>query len=376
MNDIKSVSFFMEECKRAGIPVLGPDVNESQYKFTVNKAGAIRFGLGAIKGVGSKPVESILEERSENGMFTSIFDMSARVSLRTCNKRVFESLVLAGGFDSFGDIHRAQFFAEDQNKKVFLENVIRFGSKIQENKDSSQFSMFGGDANSEEVPQPQPPRVEEWPNLTKLSKEKEVVGIYISGHPLDDFKLEINSFCNASVSHIIQLEKFANKELKFAGIITDAQHRTTKHGNPFGTFDIEDYSDSQRLFVFGEDYMRFKHMLALGTFVYLTGRVQKKKFGDELEFKVTNLDLLTELREKRAKNITLAVESADVTDEVIDNLYQAVQENTGSCSLKFVIKDHKTNTEIRMPSRSLKVSVDNSFIKKVEELRVFEYMVD
>ncbi|MBD3637071.1 MAG: DNA polymerase III subunit alpha [Crocinitomicaceae bacterium] len=375
MNDIKQVTFFMEECRRGGIEVLGPDVNESEYKFTVNKEGAIRFGLGAIKGVGSKPVEAILEERKENGPFSSVFDMASRVSLRACNKRVFESLVLAGGFDSFGDITRAQFFAEDQNKKVFLENVIKFGARMQENQDSSQVNMFGESAEVE-VPQPQPPKVDDWPTLTKLSKEKEVVGIYISGHPLDDFKLEIRSFCNARVADIVELEKNANKELKMAGIITDAQHRTTKHGNPYGTFDIEDYSDSQRLFVFGEDYMRFKHMLAIGTFVHLTGRVQRKKYGEELEFKVTNLDLLTELRDKRAKTLLLTVESSDLTDIMIDELYHLVQDNSGPCSLKFIIRDHKSKSEIKMPSRNMKVSVDNDFIKEVDKLKVFDYAIE
>lgn len=375
MSDIKQVTFFMEECRRAGIPVLGPDINESQYKFTVNKEGAIRFGLGAIKGVGSKPVEAILEERDENGLYASVFDMASRVSLRACNKRVFESLVLAGAFDSFGDITRAQFFAEDQNKKVFLENVLKFGGRIQENGDSSQVSMFG-EVAAEDVPQPQPPKVEDWPTLTKLSKEKEVVGIYISGHPLDDFKLEIKSFCNARVADIIELDKNANKELRIAGIITDAQHRTTKHGNPFGTFDIEDYSDSQRLFVFGEDYMRFKHMLAIGTFVHLTGRVQRKKFGEELEFKVTQLELLPELRQKRAKTLLLKVESTDVTDALIDELFHLVNDHTGNCQLKFILMDHKSKAEVKMPARNLKVSLDNDFIKKVDELGIFDYAVE
>jgi DNA polymerase III subunit alpha len=375
MNDIKQVTFFMEECRRSGIEVLGPDVNESQYKFTVNQNGAIRFGLGAIKGVGSKPVEALLEERSENGSFTSIFDMASRVSLRACNKRVFESLVLAGGFDSFQNINRAQYFAEDQNRKVFLENVLKFGSRIQENKDSSQVNMFG-EAAAEDVPQPQPPKIDDWPTLTKLSKEKEVVGVYISGHPLDDFKLEVNSFCNAQVSEIDELEKNANKDLRMAGIITDAQHRTTKHGNPFGTFDIEDYSNSKKLFVFGEDYMRFKHMLSIGTFVHLTGRVQKKRYGDELEFKVTNLELLTELREKRAKTLLLKVESSDLTDSRIDELYHLVQDHVGKCNLKFVVRDFKSRSEIKMPSRNIKVSVDNDFIKKVDELKVFECTIE
>ncbi|MDG1913512.1 MAG: DNA polymerase III subunit alpha [Crocinitomix sp.] len=375
MNDIKSVSFFMEECKRAGIPVLGPDINESQYKFTVNSEGAIRFGLGAIKGVGSKPVEAILNERTENGIFISVFDVTSRVSLRACNKRVFESLVLAGGFDSFGRIKRSQFFMEDTNGRLFLENVMKFGGRVQENKDSTQVSMFGG-GDSEELAEPQAPRADAWPTLTKLSKEKEVVGIYISGHPLDDFKLEINSFCKGSVSDLTKLEENANQELRIAGIITDAQHRTTKHGNPFGTFDIEDYGDSNRLFVFGEDYMRFKHLIALGTFVYISGRVSPRKYGDGLEFKINTMDLLTELRDKRAKVLKLEVECSDVTDQVIDKLYNVVMDHAGTCQLKFIIKDHKTNSTIKMPSKTMKVTVDNEFIKKVKELDVFEYTLE
>jgi len=372
MNDIKSVSFFMEECKRAGVSVLGPDINESQYKFTVNASGAIRFGLGAVKGVGSKPVEAILEERVNGGLFNSVFDVTSRVSLRACNKRVIESLVLAGGFDSFGRIHRAQFFAEDSNNRLFLENVIKFGARVQENKDSSQVSMFGGESDIE-VPEPQPPRVDEWPTLTKLSKEKEVVGIYISGHPLDDFKLEIESFCKGGVADLSRLEEHKNQELRIAGIITDAQHRTTKHGNPFGTFDIEDYGDSTRLFVFGEDYMRLKHMISLGTFVYVAGRVQPRKYGDGLEFKITSMELLTELKDKRAKVLMLEVESSDITDQVIDDLYNLISDNSGNCQLKFIVKDHKSKTKVKMPSKTMKVSLDHDFIKKVKELEVFDY---
>lgn len=375
MNDIKQVSFFMEECKRGGIPVLGPDVNESQYKFTVNQEGAIRFGLGAIKGVGSKPVAAILEERSENGLFTSVFDVTSRVNLRACNKRVFESLVLAGGFDSFRTINRSQFFTEDSNGRLFLENVVKFGARVQENKDSSQVSLFGGES-TEEVAEPQPPMAEEWPTLTRLSKEKEVVGIYISGHPLDDFKLEIDSFCKGTVSDIVKLEENKNQELRIAGIITDAQHRTTKHGNPFGTMDIEDYGDSTRLFVFGEDYLRFKHLISLGTFVFITGRVQTRKYGDGLEFKISSMELLTELRDKRSKTLMLEVESSDITDQVIDDLYHVVSDHSGKCKLKFIVKDHKTKSRVKMPSKTMKVAVDNAFIKKVEDLKVFEYTLE
>ena len=371
MNDLKEVSIFMEECKRAGIEVLGPDVNESEYKFTVNKEGAIRFGLGAIKGVGSKPVDAIVEERRANGEYRSVFDVVSRVDMRVCNKRVFESLVLAGGFDSFQEHNRAQFFSEDNTGKVFLENVIKFGSRLQEAKNSPQASLFG-ESSDVEVPKPIPPRVDEWPTLTKLSKEKEVVGIYISGHPLDDYKLEIRSFANATVAALNDMERHANRELRIAGILTDAQHRTTKNGKPFGTFDIEDYSETSRLFVFGDDYMKFRHLIDLGVFVFLTGRVQKRRYDDTLEFKVHSMDLLPELREKRARTLMLEVESSQLSDEKIDALYEILNERKGNCSLKFILKDHKSNSTLKMPSRMMKVAVDKEVIDEVDKLEIFE----
>jgi len=371
MNDIKSVSFFMEECKRAGIPVLGPDVNESQYKFTVNKKGAIRFGLGAIKGVGSKPVESIISGREEDGDYKSIFDMASRVDLRACNKRVFEGLVLGGGFDSFSKIHRAQFFTEDKNGRLFLETVTKYGAKFQENKNSSQVSMFGGDSDVD-VPEPTPPQAEEWPSLTKLSKEKEVVGIYISGHPLDDFKLEIDSFCKGEVADLNKLEENNNKELVLAGIITEAEHRTTKNGKPFGTYILEDYSDSNKQFIFGDSYMKFKHMLNPGTFVLVSGKVGSRKWGDGLEFSPASIELLSNLKEKRTKEISLTVEQSDITDSMLDDLYTTITEHPGECRVKFILLDHKSKTKIKMPSRNLKVQISKEFVTKLNEMGVFE----
>lgn len=372
MNDIKTVTFFMEECKRAGIPVLGPDVNESQYKFTVNQNGAIRFGLGAIKGVGSKPVESIITNRKEDGLFTSIFDMTSRVDLRLCNKRVFENLVLAGGFDSFNTIRRSQFFTEDNAGRLFIETVTKYGSRFQENADSSQFSMFGGDS-AEEIPVPQPPFAEEWPTLTQLSKEKEVVGVYISGHPLDDYKLEIDSFCKGcSVSDLTKLEENKGKELSIAGIITSAEHRTTKNGKPFGTFEIEDYSDSNKQFIFGESYLRFKHLLTIGTFVFMTGKVDNKKWGDGLEFRASSIELLADVKEKRSNALVLTVEQSDLTDMIVDELFMAVSDHSGNCHLKFVLKDFKSKTNLKMPSRNMKVTIEKELIDKIDQLNVFE----
>ncbi len=375
MNDIKSVSFFMEECKRAGIPVLGPDVNESQYKFTVNKQGAIRFGLGAIKGVGAKPVESILTERAKDGDFKSIFDMATRVDLRACNKRVFENLVLGGGFDSFGTMHRAQFFVEDSSGRPFIETVSKYGAKFQENKNSSQVSMFGGDSEVD-VPEPQPPIVEEWPALTKLSKEKEVIGIYISGHPLDDFKLEIDSFCTATVADLKKLEENNGKQLSIAGIITEAEHRTTKHGKPFGTFEIEDYSDSHKLFLFGGSYQKVKHLLDIGLFIFITGKIGPKQYGEGLDFHLSTMELLAEVKEKRTKSIVLSVEQSDVTDDLLDHLYHTFEENKGGCQVKFEVKDFKTNTTIKMPSKTMKIEINKQLTKQLEEFKVFEYRLE
>ncbi|MFK8044426.1 MAG: DNA polymerase III subunit alpha [Crocinitomicaceae bacterium] len=372
MNDIKTVTFFMEECKRAGIPVLGPDVNESQYKFTVNQEGAIRFGLGAIKGVGSKPVDSIVNERKENGIYTSVFDMATRVDLRLCNKRVFENLVLAGGFDSFGTIKRSQFFTEDNNNRPFIEIVTKYGSRFQENKDSSQVSMFGGDS-AIDIPVPQPPFAEEWPTLTQLSKEKEVVGVYISGHPLDDYKLEIDSFCNGcTVANLNALEENKGKDLSIAGIITSAEHRTTKNGKPFGTFEIEDYTESSKQFVFGENYLRFKHLFTMGTFVFLNGKVGPRKWGDGLEFGMSSMELLADVKEKRTKTLVLSVEQSDLTDMIIDDLYTVVSDHAGSCALKFILRDHKSKTSLKMPSRNMKVDINKKLIDSLDRLEIFD----
>ncbi len=268
MNDIKQVTFFMEECKRMGLDVLGPDVNESYYKFAVNKDGAVRFGMGAVKGVGRSAVETIVENRKKDGPYKSVFDMAKRIDLRASNKKAFENLAVAGGFDSFGTTHRAQYFHDDGDGITFLEKVIKYGAKFQENENSSQVSLFG-DASEVQIPEPTVPPCEEWGTMEKLRREKEVVGIYISGHPLDDFKTEINAFCNASVSCASELENYVNRELSFAGVITDVQHRISKNGKGWALFTVEDYTDTFEFRIFGEEYLKYRHFLMINSFVYV-----------------------------------------------------------------------------------------------------------
>jgi len=365
MNDIKQVSFFMEECKRMGVPVLGPDVNESNFKFTVNKEGAIRFGLGAIKGVGHAPVEALVNERNENGPFRNIFDITKRVDLRKCNKKAFEGLALGGGFDSFTNIHRAQYFAEDNNR-TFLASAIKFGANHQESINSSQASLFG-ESSGVATPAPTIPQVPEWSSLQELNKEKEVVGIYISGHPLDDYKIDIESFCSGTIQDIIQLDKNQNREFTIAAIITEVEHRHTRKGDPFGTIVIEDYSDSTKLFLFREDYGKFKDYMSEGAFIYLVGKVQPKRWkNDEFEFKVQKIDFLSSLREQKTQALKIKVALNQVNQRFIEDIDQVFKDNQGKYQVRFNVFDTVNNLEVDLPSRFVKVDINDTLLDSLK----------
>jgi DNA polymerase III subunit alpha len=267
-SNIEKVTFFMEECKRMGVPVLGPDVNESQVDFSVNKKGEIRFGLGAIKGVGEAAVEEIIRERDENGPFKTLFDLTSRVNLRAVNKKTLEGLALGGGLDCFENIHRAQFFfPEGGDEPNLLEKAIRYGSNAQNNESANQQSLFGG-TQMVTLTEPTIPACEPWTLITKLAKEKEVIGMYLSGHPLDDYKIEFNYF---NVTDISRAEEFKNKDLNIAGVITDVFERMGKNNKPYGSFTLEDYSGNIRITMWSEDFLRFKHFLTVGQMLYIKG---------------------------------------------------------------------------------------------------------
>ncbi len=366
MNDIKQVSFFMEECKRMGIPVLGPDVNESNYHFTVNKEGAIRFGLGAIKGLGSAPVDAIIAERKENGAFVSIFDFAKRVNLRICNKKAFESLAYAGGFDSFKNVHRAQYFQEDNSGRVFLENIMRYGASYQENESSSQVSLFG-EASGTKMPEPEVPKATEWSSMYKLRREKEVVGMFISGHPLDDYRLEIEAFCKGSIAMLNNMEQNKGRDLLIAAIITEAEHRFTKNGDPFGTLVIEDYTDTYKLFLWRENYLKFKHFLQPNMFIALRGKIELPPRRNELEFVVNSIDLLQDLRESKASSLNVRVSTKSLDQAMISDLFKLFNEHEGKCTLNFVVYDPLENIEVNMPAKNLKVDPNNTLVKELKQ---------
>ncbi|MDT0620878.1 DNA polymerase III subunit alpha [Croceitalea vernalis] len=375
MNDIKQVTFFMEECKRMGLEVLGPDVNESYYKFAVNKKGAVRFGMGAIKGVGRSAVETIVANRKEEGNFNSVFDLAKRIDLRAANKKAFENLAVAGGFDSFGTTHRAQYFHTEGDNVTFLEKVIKSAAKYQENKNSSQMDMFGGISEAQ-IPEPIVPPCEEWGTMEKLRREKEVVGIYISGHPLDDFKTEIKAFCNAGISHLNEIENYINRELSVAGVITDVQHRISKNGKGWAAFTMEDYTDSFEFRIFGEEYLKFRHFLMINSFAYVkifikegwTNRETGKKGDPRMQF--NSFMLLQEVMEAYAKKLTIKLDIAALQEKRIHTLKDTLRSYQGNHPLNFIVYEMEEEIKLNLSSRKQKVQITSELLHTLEEQEV------
>ena len=356
MSDIKQVTFFMEECKRMKLKVLGPDVNESYYKFSVNKDNAIRFGMGGIKGVGHGAVKTIVQHRKQDGPYRSIFDLAKRIDLRAANKKAFENLALAGGFDCFTNTHRAQYFHSDGDGITFLEKAIKYGAKHQENENSAQVSLFG-DASDVQIAEPQVPPCEEWGTMEKLAREKEVVGIYISGHPLDDFKTEMTTFCNASLGLFGKIDQFINRELSFGAVITDVQHRVSKQGKGWASFTAEDYTDSYEFRIFGEEYLKFRHFLMKNNFVYVKVLVREgwlnrdtgKRGEPRLQF--NSFQLLHDVMESHTKKLSIQLSISDLEEDKIQSLQDLFKMYPGNQSLHFVVYDTSEKIQLQMPSR-------------------------
>lgn len=374
MNDIKQVTFFMEECKRMGLKVLSPDVNESFYKFTVNEQGDIRFGMGAVKGVGAGAVATIVKNREE-GKYRSVFDLAKRIDLRAANRRALENLAYAGGFDSFHN-HRAQYFHDEGDGVYFLEKVIRYGARYQESKNSAQVSLFG-DSSEVQIPEPIVPPCEPWPTMKELREEKEVVGIYISGHPLDDYKLELKApFSTAKVGMFHQMEQLVNREWIFGGIVTDVEHRETKDGRGWGMFTVEDFTESYEFRIFGEEYLRFRHFLVPNTFIHAKVKVTEgylnKETGNRSQprLQFVNIELLQSVMSEMAKKITLQVPLEAIHKDSIEQINTIFEDNSGDKNVHFLVYDVEEKIKLRLNTRSKKVDINK---KLLEELKVLDF---
>lgn len=366
MNDIKSVTFFMEECKRMGVPVFGPDVNESAYHFTVNQDGAIRFGMGAIKGVGRAAVESIVKEAKENEPFNDLYDFFKRLNYKVVNKKALEGLVLGGAMDGFEGVHRAMFLAEDEHKSIFLEKLVKHGQAVQGAADAPP-DLFGG-VSEVEITDPPLPNVTKWDKFYELNREKEVVGIFISGHPLDKYRYELENLCTP-IEALNQLENFENKDVFFGGIMSNAMERIDKRGNPYGRFTIEDFSGSKEFFVFKDEYTKFRGHIVSGAFVFIKGKVAKNKWRDELELKFTQMGLLSEMLEKEVSKITLSFNLEDINEVMVNDLDAILSsEEKGNCTLKVKVADTENNVSANLYSRSFRAHINSEKLQQLDLL--------
>ena len=376
MNDIKQVTFFMEECKRMKIDVLGPDVNESEDVFTVNESGALRFGLLGMRGVGSSAVDFLIENRRKHGNFKSIFDFAKRVDMRIVNKGTWEALALGGGFDSFKDIHRGMLFHETEDGKNFLERVRRYGQGVQDQEKSAQVSLFGGDSGID-IPEPEFPEVEQWNNLDLLKRERDINGIFLSAHPLDNYKYQIQTFAKNSISEMQNLESFVGsssyRDYSIAGIISNVELKTTRNGREMGVFTIEDHEGAREFALFGKQFLNFREFLVDDIMVCVRGRVHRPNWSNNdsssrLYADITRIVLLSEIFEREARSIDIMSDIDEVIDHQWKELGAILKKYPGPCKVTFHVKDPITKVSVAMPSRNLTTRIDDSLLAEIDRL--------
>jgi DNA polymerase-3 subunit alpha len=364
-NDISKITFFLRECTRMRLDVLGPSVNESASDFSVNQKGQIRFGLSALKGVGEGPVTALLDERQENGQFTSIFDLVRRVNVRAINKKVLESLTLGGAFDCFEGLHRAQFFQPSEKYDTFLEHVTKYGLAVQATKEQAQQSLFG-DTDEILIPEPDFPDCAPWSLIHTLEQEKQVTGIYISGHPLDEYHHEIDHLTNCSLELIDQRR---GQSVAVAGIVTSSSHRISKKGTGWGIFTIQDYTGSLEFPLFSEDYQKFKHLLEEGEIVFIKGTYQQRWGQDgEFQLKVAEVRQMASASADMVNALTLRIGIDQITPELIEQIEKACSASNGPHKLKMVLLDQSHQISLNLVSESVTVQADTELVSSLESL--------
>ena len=365
---IDKITFFMEECKRMGIKVLGPDINESQNGFAVNAKGEIRFGFSGLKGVGENAIQNIIEERTKHGAFTSIFDFAKRVNHRSANKKSLESLAYSGAFDCFNDITRAQYFYQAPGDIQGLEKILKFGSVYQANAVNTSNTLFG-DLQMPDIVPPKLTVCEPWPLAVQLDYEKEVTGMFMSGHPLDNYKFEMRHYNITPLVDYTEFKAAVNihpnpaKPFRLAGLVVDAQHRLTKAGKNFAVLTIEDYSGKAEFMLWSEDYVKYTNYLEKGLIVMLEGAFRKRYNGDQYDFKLEKLHLLETVKPNLTKQVIIDVEPQFINEELVDFIDKNVKANPGKTSLKFNIIDSRHKFKVGMYSleRSLTMNDDMVF---------------
>ena len=389
-DDIAEVGKFMDECKNLGMSVLGPDINESDLTFTVAKSGNIRFGLGGVKGVGEGAVEAIVNERKANGRYNNLFDFIERVNLTACNKRAVESLALSGACDEFTDISREQLFANNSKGELVLESIMRYGNKYQTDAAMSKNSLFGG-MDSVEITKPEVPYAPDWSPLERLNKERDLIGMYLSAHPLDEFEFEINHLCNATTVDLKDLEGLKGKSLKIGGMVTNLRHATSKAGNQYGVLTLEDYAGAFEFPLFGKNYIEFGKYMIKDLYLLIHAVVQERgadfKFKKvetnsdipkELELKIQKIQLISDVQDTAFNTLTITIPLQQLTEDFAVELIDTIQNNRGKISLYVQIQDELSSNKVKLFSRQIRFQMNKSVyhvLKKYKEEKLIDFQI-
>ena len=376
-DQISEITKLMDECKSMGIATLGPDVNESYLKFGVNKKGEIRFGLAAIKGMGDAAAEAIIQEREKNGVYKSIFDFAQRVSFANVNRKAYESLALSGGFDSFG-IAREDFFATNSKGEVFLDTLVRYGQMYQMEQQEMRNSLFGGE-NEIEIATPAIPHGVRWSDIERLNKERDLVGIYLSAHPLDEYRIVLDNLCNTRCNELADrcAAMTDRDDVTLGGIVTNVQTRIGKNNKPWGIITLEDFEGSGELMLFGDDWLNLNGKFLHGAAVYVTGKMAPRfQFSDQKELKVTNVELLQSVKEKAIDRITITLTTDLLDDQIVTELGELINENPGKTKLYFQLVDRTGKGHVLMRSTSKYVDVKSSLVNYIEQTPALDYQIN
>ena len=372
LTDIKQITLYMSECKRMGIRVLGPDINESMHRFSSNKAGDVRFGLAAVKGVGEAAVESIVEERRRGGKFRDIYDFMERVNFTAVNRKCLDNIAYAGGFDSITDFHRCKFFGadlRDNSGLTFMDLLIRYGQRYQSEKNNAQQSLFGGGGQID-IQRPTLPACADWGQLETLNKEREMIGLYLSAHPLDEYAVIIRNMCKVQLSDLDNLDHLRGQEIAVAGMVVAVQNLMTKTGKPWGKFTLEDYNGTHEFALFGKDYENFRKYLFKDYFLFIRGKVQPKPYNDELEFKFISMVQLAEMRDTMIREMHLQLAVDEITADLVRELSEKVRASEGSTTLRVNVCDPKAQVSVSLFSRSHKVCLSADLVSFLDEREI------
>ena len=376
--NITEITKLMDECKAMGIETLGPDVNESRNKFSVNKGGAIRFGLAAIKGMGAAAAESLIAEREKNGPYKDIFDFVQRVNLSACNRKCFESLALSGGFDSFG-IDRERYFAQNEKGENFFDTLLRFGQAYQVSKQQASNNLFSMFADEEvEIATPKIPECERWSDIERLNRERDLVGIYLSAHPLDSYAVVLENLCNTKCPEVADKKELMDRgDITVGGIVTNVRESMTKKGKPCGFVMLEDFEGSGEIALFGEAWGRWRGMFSIGASVYIKAQITQMYAGSNFyDFNISDIQYLQTVKDKRIEKLTIVIDSHKISTTLVTDLCQKLSADPGPTHVYVQLDSIEDRRSITMRSKGMSVNVTKDLLSFIKENEALEYHIN